>query len=254
MNEYTNFIFLSLVFMRMSGFVLLNPIFSRQNVPTQVKTGLVIALTVIVYTATPVPEIMPATFLEYGVLLLKEFAVGYMIGFVITLFSYVIIFAGDFIDMEQGISMSKIYDAQSNSSISVSGTYYNALYMLLFFAVDAHVALLNILITSHKVVPYGGMVFGQEVAQSMLDMFVMCTEFAVKMAFPVVAIEFLCTIGMGILMKAIPQINIFVVNIQLKIFVGLCLMLMLFTPMTDFIQQLIVIMMEHLRGVLQLLV
>ncbi|MGE4213262.1 MAG: flagellar biosynthetic protein FliR [Anaerotignaceae bacterium] len=254
MNDYTNFIFLSLVFMRMSGFVLLNPIFSRQNVPVQVKTGLVIALTVIVYTATPVPDIMPATFLEYGVLLLKEFAVGYVIGFVITLFSYVIIFAGDFIDMEQGISMSKIYDAQSNSSISVSGTYYNALYMLMFFAVDAHVALLNILITSHKVVPYGSVTFGQELPQSILDMFVMCTEFAVKMAFPVVAIEFLCTIGMGILMKAIPQINIFVVNIQLKIFVGLCLMLMLFTPMTDFVQQLIVIMMEHLQGALQLLI
>jgi Flagellar biosynthesis pathway, component FliR len=254
MNDYTNFIFLSLVFMRMSGFVLLNPIFARQNVPTQVKTGLVIALTAIVYTATPVPDIMPATFLEYGVLLLKEFAVGYVIGFVITLFSYVIIFAGDFIDMEQGISMAKIYDAQSNSSISVSGTYYNALYILLFFAVDAHVALLNILITSHRVVPYGSIVFGQKTAQSILDMFLMCTEFGVKMAFPVVAIEFLCTIGMGILMKAIPQINIFVVNIQLKIFVGLCLMLMLFTPMTDFVQQLIVIMIEHLRSALQFMI
>ncbi|MEA5083823.1 MAG: flagellar biosynthetic protein FliR [Lachnospiraceae bacterium] len=254
MNDYTNFIFLSLVFMRMSGFVLLNPIFARQNVPVQVKTGLVIALTVIVYTATPIPDIMPATFLEYGVLLLKEFAAGYVIGFIITLFAYVIIFAGDFLDMEMGISMSKIYDAQSNSSISLSSTFYNTMYMLLFFAIDAHVALINILITSHKVVPYGSVTFGQELTQSILDMFVMCTEFAVKMAFPVVAIEFLCTVGMGILMKAIPQINIFVVNIQLKIFVGLCLMLMLFTPMADFVQQLILVMMEHLRNALQLLV
>lgn len=254
MNAYTNFIFLSFVFMRMSGFVLLNPIFARQNVPTKVKTGLVMALTAIVYTATPVKNIVPVNFLEYGVLLLKEFAVGYVIGFVITLFSYVIIFAGDFIDMEQGISMSKIYDAQSNSSISVSGTYYNALYILLFFAVDAHVALLNILITSHKVVPYGSIAFGQKTAQSILDMFLMCTELGVKMAFPIVAIGFLCTIGMGILMKAIPQINIFVVNIQLKIFVGLCLMLMLLTPMTDFVQHLIVIMIEHLHSILQFMI
>jgi len=254
MDEYANFIFFSFVLMRMSGFVLLNPIFARKNVPGMVKTGLTIALTVIVYAAVEPKVILPNTFLEYGILLLKEFSIGYVVGFVISLFSMVVIFAGDFIDMQQGMSMSKVFDAQSNSSLSLSSTYYNILYMLLFFTMDAHIALIHILITSYEVVPFGQVVFSQELAKSILDIFSLCIVFAIKFSFPIVAIEFLSSMGMGILMKTIPQINVFVVDIQLKIFVGMTMMVLLFTPMAGFLQNLVTILIEHIEGIFHLMV
>lgn len=249
----SNFLFFSFVLMRMSGFIFLNPIFGRKNIPNIIKTGLVMTLTVIVFTAGNQEFLEITSLFEYGILLLKEFIMGYVLGFIVSLFSYVIIFAGELIDMEMGLSMSKIFDAQSNMSISLSATYYNILYMLLFFITDAHLALLNILITSRDVVPYGSVVFNQNLSQAVLNLFEDCTYLAVKMAFPIVALEFLSTIGMGILMKAIPQINVFVVNIQLKIFVGLFLLIMLFTPMADFLDILIMNMLENVKTVLQIM-
>lgn len=252
-NYNINFILFSFILMRMSGFVLLNPIFARKNVPAIVKTGFVMALTLIVYNTVPNEEMMNPGVFEYIVLLFKEFAAGYIVGFIISLFSYVIIFAGEFMDLQMGFSMAKIFDAQSNTSISLSSTYYNILYMLLFFVTDAHIALIRILIKSGEVVPYGQVVLGQEVAKTMLDIFALCSVLAVKMAFPVIAIEMLCAIGMGILMKAIPQINIFIVDIQLKIFVGLCLMLFIFSPMSDFLNDLIPVMIDHIKNVMYLM-
>ncbi len=250
MDYVENFVFFSFILMRMSGFILLNPIFGRKNVPGLIKSGLVLALSMIVFTSLPHQQMQMSGMFEYGFLLLKEFAVGAAVGFVISLFLFVIIFAGEVIDMQLGLSMSKIYDAGSNASIALSATYYNILFMLLFFVTDAHLAILHILLNSSNIVPFGQVVFGQEVAQAVMDTFILCTELALKMAFPIIAIEFLCAMGMGILMKAIPQINVFVVDIQLKIFVGLLVMLLIFSPMADFLNQLVITMVDGVRSIL----
>ncbi|MCI1958747.1 MAG: flagellar biosynthetic protein FliR [Clostridia bacterium] len=249
----TDFILFSFILMRMSGFIFLNPIFGRKNVPNIVKTGLVMALTIIVYTASGNEKVVISGIFEYGVLLVKEFAAGYAIGFVVSLFSYVIISAGEMIDMQMGMSMSKVFDAQTNSSISLSSTYYNILYMLLFFVADAHLALINILINSSKVMPYGQIALGQNLSKGILEIFTLCSVLAVKMAFPIIAIELLCAIGMGILMRAIPQVNVFVVDIQLKIFVGLFLIAFTFLPISNFLNNMITTMLESIKNIMSLM-
>ncbi|NCC16720.1 MAG: flagellar biosynthetic protein FliR [Clostridia bacterium] len=250
MDYFENFVFFSFILMRMSGFVFFNPIFGRKNIPAMIKSGLVLALTMIVYTSMPPQQMQLSGMLEYGFLLLKEFAAGVAVGFIMSLFLYVIIFAGEVIDMQIGLSMSKLFDIQSNTSIALSATYYNILFMLLFFSMDAHLAILQILLNSSNIIPYGQIVFGQEIAQAVLDTFILCSVLALKMAFPVIAIEFLCAMGMGILMKTIPQINVFVVDIQLKIFVGLLVMLLVFSPIADFMSQLVIAMVDSVRDTL----
>ena len=250
MDYFNNFVFFSLVLMRMSGFIFLNPIFGRKNIPAIVKSGLVLVLTMIVFTSLPQQQIQFSGMFEYGIVLIKEFVAGFAVGFVLSLFLYVIILAGEIIDMQLGLSMSKVFDVQSNTSIALSATYYNILFMLLFFTMDAHLAVINILLNSSNVIPYGQVVLGPDVAQAVLDTFILCSELALKMAFPIIAIEFLCVVGMGILMKAIPQINVFVVQIQLKIFLGLLVMLLVFSPVADFLNELVIIMVDSVRDIL----
>lgn len=254
MDYFGEFVFFSFVLMRMSGFIMLNPIFGRNNVPALIRGGFTIVLAVIVFLATPAQEIPLSGMLEYGLLLLQEFAVGYALGFVISLFLFVIILAGELIDMQLGISMSKVYDAQSNTSIALSATYYNAIFMLLFFAVDGHLALLHTMLNSGSVIPYGQVTLGRELAMAVLDTVTVCSNLGVKMAFPFIAIEVLCTMGMGILMRAIPQINVFVVNIQLKIFMGLMVIIVLFSPMSDFLNDLIVQMIDSVRNIMTFMI
>lgn len=243
----------SLILMRMSGFILLNPILGRRNIPGYVKGGTVMVFTLMLYSfsSAQVPE--PVTSVEYAVLLIKEFAMGYVIGFVMELFVMIITYAGTIIDFQMGLSMATVFDPQSNAQVAVTGSIFHAYFILLFFAVDGHLALFKLLIQSSEIVPYGQVVIGTKVAWTMLEIFTQCIVMAIKFAFPIMAIEFITEIAVGILMKVIPQINVFVVNIQAKVLVGLLMLIFLFSPMSDYVGFIISQMLLTVENMIRIL-
>ena len=253
MNDIAYLTLFSLIFMRMSGFVLLNPILGRKNIPASVKAGLIFTLTVAIYSYSEKEAFLIDSNIEYMFLLLKEFAAGYIIGYVTELFLFVISYAGFIIDFQMGLSMATVYDPQSNAQLPVSGSVFQAYFVLLFFAVDGHLALMKILITSAEVVPYGGILITQQLAWHIVEIFTECIILAVKFSLPILAAEFLFEIAAGILNKIVPQINIFVINIQLKVIVGLILLVVLFSPMSDYLTGVISKMLKVLEGVLTFL-
>ena len=149
--------------------------------------------------------------------------------------------------------MATIYDAQSNSSIPITGTVFNTLFILIFFAADGHLALLRIFMESGLAVPYGQIAFSPDMTVYILSIFTACTTLAIQLAFPIMAIEFFAEVGVGILMKAIPQINVFIVNIQAKILIGMIVLVFMFSPMGDFINNTLVMMTDALRNVINLM-
>ena len=243
----------SLILMRMSGFILLNPILGRRNIPMQVKAGFIFVLTLTVYSFSAGYAFDIANPLEYGFLLLKEFAAGYVIGYVTELFFFVITFAGYVMDFQMGLSMSTVYDPQSNTQVPITGSLLQAFYVLLFFAVDGHLALMKILLQSAEIVPYGGIVITQNLALRVIDLFSECVIMGIKFAFPILAAEFLIEIGVGILNKIVPQINIFVINIQLKVIVGLGLLVFLISPIGEYLSNLVTVMIKTIQEIITFL-
>lgn len=243
----------SLIMMRMSGFILLNPLLGRRNIPTIVKAGFIFVLTIALYSFSSGTAFDVATPLEYGFLLLKEFAAGYVIGYVTELFFFVITYAGYIMDFQMGLSMSTVYDPQSNAQLPITGSLLQAFYVLLFFAVDGHLAMMKILLTSAEIVPYGSILITQGLAERMVDLFVECAIMGVKFSFPILAAEFLVEIAAGVLNKIVPQINIFVINIQLKVVVGLALLVFLVSPVGEYLSGLVTAMIQSIREILTFL-
>lgn len=87
----------------------------------------------------------------------------------------------------------------------------------------------------------------------MVEVFAACMVLAIKLALPILAAELLGELGMGILMKAIPQINAFVINMELKILIGLVLLLLFLTPINEFLLDMEQTMLDTLSGTLQIL-
>lgn len=255
MIDLPGFLLFTLITMRMSGFVLLNPIFGRRNIPAFVKAGFIMVLSISVFGPSQAGFVnaeVTGTF-EYGFLLIKEFCIGYVVGFVINLFFYVVTYAGAMIDFHMGMSMASIYDPQSNASLPISGTLFNAMMLMIFFAVDGHLALLKILLGSQEVIPYAQMTFTPQALAAILDLFKECTVLAVKLSVPILAMELIGEVGVGILMKVIPQINVFIVNIQVKVLVGTYLLLVLCVPMGAFFGDIIDMMIRSVGRILTLM-
>ena len=231
----------ALIMMRMSGMILLNPIFGRRNIPMTAKSGLIIVLTLTLYSASAESAFEVASTLELGFLLMKEFVVGYVIGYTMELFFFAITFGGFVIDFQLGLTMATVYDPQSNSQVAVTGGVLQTWFMLVFFATDAHLALMKILITSADIVPYGGIVITQGLASRMIEIFLQCVDLGVRLSLPILAAEFLVEVGIGI---------IFVINIQLKIIVGLGLLVILFSPIGEHLNRIMTEMMKTVQGIL----
>ena len=224
-----------LITARMTGFVLFNPLFGRRGIPGIVKAGLILMLSVTVFGATPGRVQMPSTLVGLAVMFLLELGVGYILGLVVNFFFYIPLMAGSVIDMQMGLAMASTYDPGSGIQVTATSTLLNVLMTLLFFVSNGHLTLIRILLRSGSLVPYGNVALGPEVYSVMTEIFVDCTLLGVKLCMPILAAELMGQVGMGILMKVIPQINVFAINIELKVIVGLSLVLILMAPFSEFL-------------------
>ena len=237
---------------RMSGFVLLNPILGRRNLPGLFRSGFVLILSVFVFSITNQTAAVPSGLAEMAVRLLLELGLGFVLGMLMEFFFYIPQLAGQVVDTQMGMTMNQIYDSGAQANMSMTGMLLNALMTLLFFAAGGHHTLLRALLTSGDVVSFGAVSLGRNVAGSMLELFVECTILAVKLSMPILAAELMGQLGMGVLMKVIPQINIFAINIDLKVLIGLILLLVLIAPISEFLLSAESRMLDSLRAVLAL--
>lgn len=252
--DWTQLFLFELIVMRMTGFILFNPILGRTNVPGLVRAGFILVLSVAVYSAGDAAAVtVPANVVGFAVPMLLELLVGFVLSFVIRLFLTIVQMGGEFIDAQMGMTMAQIYDASSQVNMTVTGSILNILVVLDFFAENGHYTLLRILVSSGELLPYGTAAFGQSVASLVVEIFLSCIVLAVKLALPILAAELLGEIGMGILMKAIPQINAFVINIELKVIIGLGLFFLFLIPINEFLLDTELEMLARLRQVLQVI-
>ncbi len=242
-----------LITARMSGLVLFNPLLSRQNIPGFFRAGFTLVLSAFTYSVTGGRVEPPSGVLPLAGALLLEVVLGLVLGLVVHFFLYIPQMAGLTIDTQMGMTMSQIYDAGSQANMSVTGTLINTLMILLFFAANGHHTLIRIMITSGEVVRYGGISIGNDVTNLALELFIQCTVLAVKLCMPILAAELIGQLGMGVLMKVIPQINVFSINIELKVIIGLALLLLLMLPISEFLLEAERMMLSSLHDMLLLM-
>lgn len=251
--DWENLTLFMMIMARMTGFVLFNPIFGRRGIPGMVKSGLILLLSVTVYAMAPAAPAAPRLLLELALMFLLELALGYVLGLVVNFFFYIPLLAGGVIDTQMGMSMGATYDPGAQSSVSTVDALLNVLMSLIFFAANGHHTLLRILLTSGELVPFGAVALGGELYSALLALFIDCTLLAVKLCMPVLAAELLGQIGMGVLMKAIPQINVFAINIELKVLIGLGLVLALMTPFSEFLLEAERTMLQSIQRLLPMM-
>ena len=245
----TAFLFISA---RVSGFILFNPILGRANIPAAFRTGMITVLSIFVASSSTRQVPSPSGVVELCVRLLLELAVGFLLGMAVNFFFYIPQLAGSMIDTQMGMTMNQMYDAGAQANLSVTGQLLNILMTLLFFAGGGHLTLLRLFLTSEEVVPLGMVSIGLPAYNLLLELFVECTVLGVKLCMPILAAELIAQVGMGVLMKVIPQINVFAINIELKVIVGLALLLVLVIPFSEFLLQAEGAMLNALHDILTL--
>lgn len=242
-----------LVFARVMGIFSFNPIFSRRNIPSTIRIGASLALAVVIVYSQGTQPVQYDSLGLFAVAVLLETFVGLVLGFITQLFLSTLLVAGDIMDTQSGLGMAKIYDPSSGVQMPLFGSITTYMFILYFFVTNAHLSYIKIFTLSFDVIPLGVESINTDVGMIIVEYFATILTLAMKLAMPLIIAQLLLEICMGILMKAVPQIQVMVVNIQLKLLFALILMFVLAVPTSDFLERYMNIMLESLEGVLPLI-
>ena len=185
LNDLNSFYVFLFVSCRIAGVIFFNPIFGRRNVPSMVKIGLALGIALnAAYGLMDTTVVVDYTTIDLLVSMIKEFAVGFAMGFVVQLFLSIFHLGGELIDLQMGFSMALMYDPTSNSQISVSGNLLTIMYTLLFFITNSHIALLAIAVKSYEAVPIGLEGVSNKIGIYFIELFGYILVYSVQLALP----------------------------------------------------------------------
>ena len=234
-----------LTFVRVTAIFILSPIFGSRNLPHIFKMSLALIIALII-----APMIGPETqieyngWLQYASVIFIEFLVGLILGFVCYMAFLSLYLAGQIIDMQVGFGMVNVIDPQSNMQVPVVANLYNIIALLMLFSINGHHMIISSLFYSYKILPIGTAVITEVLVVDVVRMFGEMFSIAFKITAPIIAAIFITNVALGILAKTVPQMNVFMVGMPLKIIIGL-LTLILVIPMFSVVMDNIVNGMFH---------
>lgn len=247
MNQYLIFLLASC---RTAGVIFFNPIFGRQGVPNIMKVGLSLALALFAVFEFSAVQVINYSAIEFIGAMLQGFVMGMVIGFIMQMFLSVFQLGGQFIDMQMGLSMASMYDPATRANVTVTGNLLTAMYVLIFFVSNAHLALFSVVIQSFQILPLGLGNISDRVGIYIIELMYYIFIYAVQVAIPIIVTELISESAVGILMRLVPNINVFVINIQIKVMIGFVVIFTLIPALANFMTRMNLLMMEKITQVL----
>ncbi len=213
-------ILFGLIFSRISGLFVLMPVFSGRGISAQVKVGILIFISIAIMPVLSLNvrfDIL--SFPQFAYHLIVEFIIGLTFGFVIVLYLSSIYLAGSLVDRNMGFSMVNVINPMDNSSMPVSANIYYIFAMMIFLFTDGHHIMIQAIVNSMESVPLGlgtlNPLIVFDFTQLLSDAFVI----GVRLAGPFIIAILVANIILGMLSKAMPGMNVFMIGMPFKIFI-----------------------------------
>lgn len=224
--------FFLLILVRISGFMVAAPIFSLRNIPMRVKTLLAIAIAIVIFHVVPYREVIYSTTLEYAFVVITEMLAGLIMGFMANVAYYILSFAGQIIDQEIGFSMVNQYDPITSTQVTITGNFYTYAVMLMVMITNMHHYLIRAITDSFYVIPVGSVVIDFNLYEVMKRFVIDYFFIGFRIVLPIFASLLVVNTILAILARVAPQMNMFVIGLQLKVFVGLAVLVLMFMMIT----------------------
>ncbi len=210
--------------MRIGAVFMAAPIFASRQVPVRWRAALTLVITWVVMPMLP-PVPVVETFSHAAMLIaLQQIAIGVLMGFMLQLVFAAVVFAGQVMAYSMGLGFASMMDPQNGVQVPVVSQFYLILVTLLFLTLNGHLILIELVVDSFQTMPvavdglsrntlweiaiWGGRVFSG----------------GLLMALPIVTALLVVNLGMGIITRAAPQLNIFAVGFPMAMMIGFVVM------------------------------
>lgn len=212
----------SLIFMRVTAFMLLVPVFGSRMIPAAVKISVAILLALILTPLVRAPAAqLPDDPLRLGLMAGGEIVVGLVCGFVMFLVFQGVQVAGQIVDMQMGFGVANVIHPALETQVPLIGFLHFLMATLFFLMLDGHLRIIEILAYSFDKVPIGGVRYDAAVPALLIRSFGDLFSLAIRVAAPALAALLLTMATLGIMGRLVQHINLLIVGFPFTIAVGL---------------------------------
>jgi len=211
-----------LALVRVSTIIFLLPAFNVGNaVPAVVKAALSFMLAFLVFPQMPLVSFNIANSpVFFFMIVLEQVFIGLVIGFATSFLLYFAVMGGEFIARDIGLmqgTMNPFVEFQSN----IYSILLPMLLLVIFLASGSHFFFIRVLFESFQYIPMGHFVWDTRNFALILIM-LSASSFVVAFQFasPVIGGLFLCSVSLGLMNRVMPQMQVFILGIPIKVFVG----------------------------------
>jgi flagellar biosynthetic protein FliR len=235
-----------LVFARVGAMVMLMPGFGESNIPVRIKLGIALLLTLIIlplHRAAYQVDLNSTTSL--GVLLVHEIVIGVVLGATARVTLSALAVAGSVIAQQLGLGFVTAVDPTQGQQGIVVGNLLTILGITMLFATDLHHLVIAALTDSYKIFKPGELIPSGDVAALATKAFTLAFKIGVQLSAPFLVFGLVFNVGLGVLARLMPQMQVYFVGAPLSIMLGfLILVAVIATMMGTFVDYFVVIMHE----------
>ncbi len=221
-NEIVVFL---MILLRISSAMIVFPVFNSLYIPTPAKIGISLVLSLIISPLVISSQmVVPEIVAQIIFVLVKEVLVGLVLGFLASMIFACVELAGQLVSMQMGFGIVNVYDPQTSRQIPIVGQFYLYLAMMVFLAIDGHHFLIEGLYKSFQVIPPSTATFRVGIVDLHMSVAADIFVAAIKIGAPIIVSLLLTSVALGLVARAVPQMNVFFVGMPLKIAMGLAAM------------------------------
>lgn len=248
-----NLILFIVVFTRLSGMMTTAPLISTYPIPMQVKVWFMAAVAFILFpmvlakagfqTPTNIPELT--------IILIKEFMIGYIIGFVANIVFIGVEVAADLVSMQMGLTAAQAFNPMTGDTSPILAQSYTLVASMIFIGMNGYQWIFSAVYNSFQIMPPGfGFLISGTLTHNVLFLTSQIFIIGIGIALPVFSVLFISDVLLGFVAKMMPQMNIFMVAMPFKIYLGMLLLIMLMSPLCSQIQ---ILLEKYLTSIMAVL-
>ncbi|HEX4923131.1 MAG TPA: flagellar biosynthetic protein FliR [Bdellovibrionales bacterium] len=242
-----------LVMLRISVFLVSWPVFSSGNVPAPVKVLLGLVLSIVMFPAIGHERLSAAELERFYIwLMMREAFIGLALGFLARFFFFAISICAQIASDSIGLSSVQLLNPTTNDRSSAIEEFYTILGTLFFLGLNGHHIFISGLAKSYEILPVSLNALNMAALGSAGALAQSVTVMGLKLSAPVLVSIFCMNLAMGIIGRAVPQINVLVTSMPINILVGFFVLIisipLLLTGMGELLNQTIAGVFGVLKG------
>mgnify|MGYP001182304889 CR=1 FL=1 len=244
----------ALIFLRVISFVIAMPVLGSGNVPAPVKVLLSLTLAVVIF---PVLKFQNVDYIKISdqviFLALREIFVGLFLGYMVRLFFFAINIAGEIIGVSSGLASAQLFNPAMGTQSSVLEQFYTILATLFFFGLNGHHMFLLGFAMSFELVPIADLAIRTTSFADFAVSFQEILLIGLKLSSPILISILLTNLAMGVLGRAVPQMNIFVTSLQVTFMVSMFVLIVTVPFFVEEMEFLLRNMTEHFMNAMKVI-